>query len=285
MVVWLLQGLNGISLAALLLLVSSGFTVTFGLMRVVNLAHGAYYLIGGYIGFSAARHTGNFWLGVLAGGLTATLIGILSERYLIRPVRQKQLAQVLLTVGMAYVIADICLVYWGGNPVRVAQPEWARGPVNLLGITFPAFRLFLIVFGGAMAILLWALLEKTQIGSIVRAGVDDREMISATGVNIDLLFVIVFAFGAFLTGASGVIGGAFLSLYPRADWEILLYGLVVVIIGGLGSYKGAVVGSLAVGLLDSYGRWLAPELSYFILFAPMVILLAFKPSGLFGREV
>jgi branched-chain amino acid transport system permease protein len=281
----ILQAINGISFAALLFLLASGFTLTFGLMRVVNMAHGAYYLFGGYVGLTVTRHTGSFGLGVLSGGLVMIPLGYLIDRFLIRRTGENHLAQVLLTVGIAFVIGDIALKIWGGDNLKVPTPMELRGAVELPGgIIYPTYRLALIAFGILVGLSLWLLYRKTQIGAVVRAGVDDREIVSATGINIDRLFVLVSALASFLAGMGGVVGGAFLTLYPGAEWEILVYALVVVIFGGLGSLEGAMIGALIVGLLDAYGRWLLPEFSYFVLFGPMAILLLFRPRGIFGKE-
>jgi branched-chain amino acid transport system permease protein len=280
-----LQAINGISFAALLFLLASGFTLSFGLMRVVNMAHGAYYLLGGYIGLSVTRYTGSFALGILGGGLAIIPIGYLIDRYLIRRTGENHLAQVLLTVGVAFVMGDIALKIWGGDNLKVPTPIELRGAIELPGgIIYPTYRLVLILFGLIVSVSLWLLYRKTQIGAVVRAGVDDREIVSAIGINIDRLFVLVSALASFLAGVAGVVGGAFLTLYPGAEWEILVYALVVVIFGGLGSLEGAMIGALIVGLLDAYGRWLLPEFSYFVLFGPMAILLLLRPQGLFGRE-
>ncbi len=282
---WILQALNGLSMGALLFLLASGFTLTFGLVRLVNLAHGGFYLLGGYLGLSMLRLTGNFWLGLLAGGVGIVIVSWATDRFLIRRTRDNVLGQVLLTVGVAYVIADVCLLIWGGNPLRIPQPEFARGPIDLPGgLVYPRYRFLLIVFGAVIALALGLLYHRTQLGAIIRAGVDDREMVNAVGVNIDRLFALVFGLAAFLAGLSGVAGGAFLTLYPGAEWEILAYALVVVIVGGLGSLGGAMAGSVIVGLVDAYGRWLLPEFSYFMIFGPMAILLLVRPTGLFGRE-
>jgi len=284
MTAFILQFLNGLSLAALLFLLASGFTLTFGLARVVNMAHGAYYLFGGYVGLSVIDATGNFFVGVIAGGISIVLINAVLERFLIRKTQGNALMQVLLTIGLVYIIAEIALLIWGGNPMRVPQPEWARGPVQLSEtIYYPKYRFLLIVFGAAVALGLWLLYRMTPIGAVIRAGVDDREMTTAMGINIDLVFALVFALAAFLAGASGVLGGAFLTLYPHAEWDILILALVVVIIGGLGSLEGAMIGSLAVGLIDSFGDWLFPEAAAFMLFGPMALLLLLRPQGLFGR--
>ena len=281
----ILQAINGISLAALLFLLASGFTLTFGLMRVVNMAYGAYYLLGGYIGYSIMRRTGSFELAIVCGGLAIVALGFIVDRFLIRPIGHNHLAQVLLTVGVAFVIGEVCLAVWGGDNLRVQTPPWLRGGMALPGgLFYPKYRFALIVFGALTAILLWLLYHKTQIGAVVRAGVDDREMVNATGINVDRLFVLVSALASFLAGLAGVMGGAFLTLNPGAEWDILVLALVVVIIGGLGSLEGAILGSIIVGLLDAYGRWLFPELSYFILFGPMAILLLFRATGIFGKE-
>ena len=282
---WALQALNGISLGALLFLMASGFTLIFGLARVVNMAHGALYLLGGYLGLTVLRATGSFWLALLGGGAGIIVVSYFIERYLLRGIGENHLAQVLLTVGVVYVLADIALFIWGGDSLSLPPPAFARGPIDLPGgIVYPRYRFLLIVFSIFIGILLWLLYKKTQIGAIVRAGVDDREMVNAMGINIDRLFALVFALAAFLAGMSGVAGGAFLGLYPGAEWEILVLALVVVIVGGLGSLEGAMVGSLIVGLVDAYGRWLLPQFSHFVVFAPMAILLLIRPRGLFGRE-
>jgi len=281
----ILQAINGVSLAALLFLLASGFTLSFGLMRVVNMAHGAYYLLGGYIGLSVARATGSFALALVAGGLAVVVLGLVVDRFLLRRTGENHLAQVLLTVGVAFVIGDVSLKIWGGDFLKVPVPLALRGATELpCGLVYPTYRLVLILLGAAVGVLLWILYRKTQIGAVVRAGVDDREQVAATGINVDRLFVMVSALASFLAGLAGVAGGAFLTLYPGAEWEILVYALVVVIIGGLGSLGGAMIGALVVGLLDAYGRWLLPEFSYFVLFAPMAVLLLVRPRGIAGKE-
>jgi branched-chain amino acid transport system permease protein len=281
----ILQAINGVSLAALLFLLASGFTLSFGLMRVVNMAHGAYYLLGGYIGLSVARTTGSFAAALVAGGLAVVVLGFVVDRFLLRRTGENHLAQVLLTVGVAFVIGDVALKIWGGDFLKVPVPLALRGATELPGgLVYPTYRLVLIALGAAVGVLLWVVYRKTQIGAVVRAGVDDREQVAATGINVDRLFVMVSALASFLAGLAGVAGGAFLTLYPGAEWEILVYALVVVIVGGLGSLGGAMIGALVVGLLDAYGRWLLPEFSYFVLFAPMAVLLLVRPRGIAGKE-
>jgi branched-chain amino acid transport system permease protein len=281
----ILQAINGVSLAALLFLLASGFTLSFGLMRVVNMAHGAYYLLGGYVGLSVAQKTGSFALAIVAGGAAIAVVGYFIDRFLIRRTGENHLAQVLLTVGIAFVLGDVALKIWGGDNLKVPVPMFLRGPVELPGgLVYPSYRFALIVFGIVAGLALWLLYKKTQLGAVVRAGVDEREQVNATGINVDRLFIMVSALASFLAGMAGVVGGAFLTLYPGAEWEILVYALVVVIVGGLGSLEGAMIGALIVGLLDAYGRWLLPEFSYFVLFGPIAVLMLFRPRGLFGRE-
>lgn len=278
-----LQLVNGITFAGLLFLVSSGFTLIFGLMRIVNLAQGALYLIGGYIGVSALRATGSFVLAVIAGAVAMGFIGLLVERGLLRAVRGRPMSEILLTVGLSFIAADLALAIWGGNPLTIPVPHAVNGSVSLLGLSYPVFRLVVLGLAIIVALGLWLGLERTRVGAIVRAGVDDREMIAALGININAVFTGVFVFGALLAGLAGVVGGAFLSLYPGGDTEILTYALVVVVLGGLGSIRGAVVGSLVVGLIYTFGQSLVPSLAYFILFAPMALILIMRPRGLFGR--
>ncbi|HEX7592764.1 MAG TPA: branched-chain amino acid ABC transporter permease [Anaerolineae bacterium] len=277
------QLLNGITFAALLFLLASGFTLIFGLMRVVSLAHGAFYLVGGYIGLSAIRATGNFFIGMIVAAVAIGLLGLAIERGLLRFVRGEELRQVLLTIGLAFIMADLSLVIWGGDPVSIPAPDFLRTSFTVGDLTYPKYRLFVVLVGALVAAILWYLQNKTRLGAIIRAGVDDIEMVDALGIDIKRVFSGVFLVGAALAGLTGVMGGAFLSLYPGADSEILLLGLVVVIIGGMGSLEGAVVGSLVVGLLDTFGKAFFPELAYFTIFGPMAIMLALRPSGLFGR--
>jgi branched-chain amino acid transport system permease protein len=278
-----LHTLNGISLGALLFLLSSGFQLIFGLMRIVNLAHGSFYLVGGYVGLTILRAGGNFWLATAVAALAMAAIGLAVERVLLRRLRGMELPEVLLTVGLSLIFADLSLARWGGDPILLPRPSGLQGTVQLGGLTYPSFRLFVVGLGIALAALMWLLYSRTRLGAIVRAGVDDREMVQVLGINIGAVFTGVFALGALLAGVAGVVGGVFLSLYPGADGEILLFALVVVILGGLGSLQGAMVGSLLVGLIDAFGRALVPSLSYFLLFAPMALVLIFRPRGLFGK--
>lgn len=191
--------------------------------------------------------------------------------------------EVLLTVGLSLIAADLSLAQWGGDPILLPRPELLRGTIEVGGVTYPIFRIGVLALGVLVVGLMALLHARTRVGAIVRAGVDDREMVAALGINVEAVFTGAFTLGALLAGLAGVIGGVFLSLYPGADGEILLYALVVVILGGLGSLPGAIVGSLLVGLIDAFGRAMVPSLSYFLLFAPMALILIFRPHGLFGR--
>ena len=279
----LFQVLNGLTFAALLFIVASGFTLIFGLLRIVNLTHGALYLFGGYIGYTAASITGSFLLGMLASMLAVAVIGVVLDQGLLRFVRGFELREVLLTLGAAFVLDDLALVLWGGDTFTVPAPAFLRGAVQLGSIYYPKYRLFVLLLGVGAFVALWLLLNRTRLGALIRAGVDDPEMVEAMGINIRRVFLATFMLGAALAGLGGTVGGAFLTLYPTADAEILVFSLAVVIIGGQGSLVGAAVGSLLVGLLNSIGQVTFPELAYFVIFGPMALILAFRPLGLFGR--
>lgn len=275
--------LNGLTFAALLFIVASGFTLIFGLLRIVNLAHGALYLFGGMVGYAAAQASGSFALGIVAAMAVAAVVGAAIERGLLPFVRGVELRQVLLTLGIAFILNDLSLVIWGGDTFTVPVPEALQGAAEIGGVFYPKYRLFvlalgIVVFGG-----LWLLLNRTRLGALIRAGVDDAETVEALGIDIRTVFLGTFVLGAALAGLGGVTGGAFLTLYPSADSEILVFSLAVVIIGGRGSLVGVAVGALLVGLLNSIGQVMFPELAYFAIFGPMALLLAFRPLGLFGK--
>ena len=277
------QILNGLTFAALLFLVASGFTLIFGLMRIVNLAHGALYLLGGYIALTVATKSGSFTLGVLAAAAGIAVVGYVIDRALLVFVKGYDLRQVLLTLGLALAMNDLALVIWGGDTFSVPVPEWLRGPLRFGDMAYPKYRLFVLGVGIAVFAGLWLLLNRTRLGALIRAGVDDAEIVEAMGVDIKRVFVFTFMLGAALAGVGGALGGAFLSLYPTADSEILVFSLAVVIIGGRGSLAGAAIGSLLVAMLANFGQVWFPELAYFVIFGPMALLLAFRPLGLFGR--
>ena len=279
---WIVQTFNGLSYGALLFLLASGLSLIFGVMRVVNLAHGSYFMLGGYVGLSVVWRTGSFAAAVLAGAVAIGLIGIGMERLFLRRLPGQTLGQVLMTIGFALIFQDLALLIWGGDPYSIPVPRFLQGAVKAGALSFPAYRIFIIVVAVVVAALLWLALDQTRAGARIRAAVDDGEMAQGVGINVPVLSLAVFALGACLAAAGGVIGGAFLGVYPGADFEVLPYAFVVVIVGGLGSLPGAMVGSLLVGLLDNFGKALFPELALFTVFAPMAIILAIRPTGLFG---
>lgn len=280
---WVVSVLNGLSFGMLLFLLAAGLSLIYGLMKILNLAHGSYYLLGAYLGLTVVRSTGSFVLAVIAAPLAVALIGALMERFFLRRFPHQELPQALLTFGFLFIFADLALVIWGGTPQNLPEPAAFAHPVHLGGIVYPAYRLFLLAVGLLVAAALWWFQEGTRAGAMLRAGVDDEEMARALGINVSLLFTLVFAFGAFLAALGGVLGGPIVGVYPGADFEVLLLGFVVVIIGGLGSLKGALVGGLLVGLLDNFGKTFFPDLAMFTIFVPMVAILAIRPTGLFGR--
>ncbi|WP_397473107.1 branched-chain amino acid ABC transporter permease [Pusillimonas sp.] len=283
MIANIIQIANALSLSALLFVVASGFTLIFGLLRVVNLAHGSLYLLGGYIGMTAGRWSGSFFIGALVALVAIAVLGLLLDRVLLERIKNQDLKQVLLTLGVALIINDVCLVIWGGDALTVRVPQALRGAANFEGVFYPKYRIFVIAAGLATFAFLWVLYNRTRLGALIRAGVDDKEMVQAIGIKISRLFVLTFMLGSALAGLGGVLGGAFLTLYPGGDAEILVYSLAIVIIGGRGSLGGAAIGSLLVGFLATFGQVWFPELAYFIIFGPMALLLAFRPYGLFGR--
>ncbi len=278
-----LHVLNGVTFAALLFLLASGLSLIFGLMRITNLAHGGFYLVGGYVGVTVLVASGQLVVALVAAGAAVALLGFGLERMLLARVHGQTLPEVLLTLGIAFVLGDLSLAIWGGDPVEVRVGGPLAGTTQILGVSYPTFRLFVVVVGIAIGLGQWYLQERTLWGAVIRAGVDDREMVQALGIDIHVVFDRAFAFGAFLAGAAGLLGGAFLTLYPGADFEILTLALVVVIIGGPGSLAGAAIGSLLIGLIDAFAKALVPDLLYFTIFAPMVLVLAWRPYGLLGR--
>jgi len=280
---WITQAFNGLSYGALLFLLASGLSLIFGVMRIVNLAHGSYFMLGGYVGLSVVWRTGSFTAALVAGAVAIALIGIGMERLFLRRLSGQTLGQVLMTIGFALMFQDLALLIWGGDPYTIPLPAALQGIVTAGALRFPTYRIFIIVVATLVGAALWIVLDRTRVGAMIRAAVDDREMAQGVGIHVPVVSLGVFALGAALAALGGVIGGGFLGVYPGADFEVLPYAFVVVIVGGLGSLPGAMVGSLLVGLLDNFGKALFPELSYFTLFAPMALILALRPTGLFGR--
>ncbi|MEP7056725.1 MAG: branched-chain amino acid ABC transporter permease [Caldimonas sp.] len=280
---WLIQSLNSLALGGVLFTLAAGFSLIFGVMRIANLSHGAYFMLGAYVGLSVLDAGYGFGWAVLAAGLAVGVLGAVVERLVLRRLAGNSLAQVLATLGIAFIIADASLWIWGGDPRPVSAPTFLRGGMQLFGLTFPTYRLAVLVVSIVIAIGLWLLLEKTRLGVMIRASVDDMQMARAIGIPASRLFTTVFCLGAALAGIGGIVAAPILSVYPGLDADMLPLALVVVILGGLGSLAGAFAGSFLIGFVYSFGQVLAPNLAYFILFLPMVVILAARPRGLFGR--
>ena len=280
---WVTQTFNGVSYGALLFLLASGLSLIFGVMRVVNLAHGSYFMLGGYVGLSVVWRTGSYVLALAAGALVLAVVGMAMERLFLRRLPGQTLGQVLMTIGFALIFQDLALLIWGGDPYAIRPPSILAGVLTAGPGRFPIYRIFIIVVAVVVGAALWLALDRTRVGAMIRAAVDDPEMAQGIGIRVPRISLGVFGLGAALAAFGGVVGAGFLGVYPGLDFEILPYAFVVVIVGGLGSLPGAMVGSLLVGLLDNFGKALFPELSYFTLFAPMALILALKPTGLFGR--
>jgi branched-chain amino acid transport system permease protein len=281
---WLIQTFNGVSYGALLFLVGSGLSLIFGVMRIVNLSHGAYFLWGGYIALSVIGATDSWALSLPVAALAVAAIGLLMERVFLRPLGFDPLRQVLLTVGFAYLFQQGALDIWGGNNLEINPPSALTHSVVVGGLYLPLYRVFMIAMALVIGVAIWLGMEKTRLGAAIRATVDDAQMARGVGIDTNRISMLIFALGAFLAALGGVIGGAFLGVYPGLDFEMLPLAFSVVIIGGMGSLGGAAIGAMLVGLADNFGKALFPELAYFTLYAPMVLILAIKPTGLFGRE-
>jgi branched-chain amino acid transport system permease protein len=282
---WIIQGLNSLSLGGLLFLLSSGFSLIFGLMRLANLTHGAFFMLGTYFGAVALReYSGlNIWVTALGAGIAVAALGGLFERLVLTRLKTNPLGQVLVTLGMSFIISDACLVLWGGDSIPVPTPQSLQTPTRLFGFVFPTYRLVLVGVAIVAAIALYVLMDRTRLGAMIRAGVDDRQMARAVGIPVSRLFTVVFCLGTGIAGAAGVLGGPILSAYPGLDADMLPLALIVVILGGIGSLFGAFIGSFIIGFIYTFGTALFPELAYVILFLPMIVVIAFRPQGLFGR--
>ena len=287
---------NGITLGGLYFLVASGFTLIFGLMKNVNLAHGSLYLLGGYIGYEVSEATGWWILSFVGAFVVVGFFGIVLQYVVFRRMEGEDLRQTLVTIGISIVVADIMLWIWGGDFYQILAPDWLSGPVELplisavksdgtaVYLKYPIVRLVIFVGSVVVGILMWLVLNRTKIGMLVRAGVDDRDMLSASGVHVQRIFIVVFAFGAGLAGMAGVVGGTFQSIAPGEDIRFLLASLVVVIVGGMGSIPGAALGALLIGLAEQFGSVYFPTYAVVLTFLIMVLVIAFRPEGLLASK-
>ncbi len=281
---WIIQTLNSLALGGLLYLLAAGFSLIFGLMRVANLTHGSLYMLGAYVGATVLRFVPSLWFAALVAALALAAFGFLLERLLLRRLSGNPLGQVLVTLGVSFIIADACLMIWGGDPIPLAAPASLQRPILLGGIAFPAYRAAVLGAAFATAFGLHLLMDRTRLGAMIRAGVDDMPMARAVGIPVSRLFSFVFCLGAALAGAGGVIGGPIMSAYPGLDADMLPLALIVVIVGGIGNLLGAFLGSFLVAIVYTFGTALFPDFAYVILFLPMIVVLAFFPRGLFGRR-
>jgi branched-subunit amino acid ABC-type transport system permease component len=278
------QALNGLSFGALLFILASGLSLVFGMMDVVNLAHGAFYMLGAYVALSVVQLTGSFWLAMVAAPLALGLLGLALEPLLLRRLRGRHLDQVLLTIGVSLVIVDVIGQVWGREVRSLSAPAGLDGSVALIGGVYPVYRLFVMAFGAALAVAMALVYRRTKIGMLIRAGVEDAEMLSALGVDTNRLFALTFATGAALAGLAGVIAAPVFGVQPGMDTDPgLLYSLVVVVVGGLGTLSGAVAGSVLVGPADTFGKVLFQDVAFAVIFAIVALVLLLKPTGLLGR--
>jgi branched-chain amino acid transport system permease protein len=287
---------GGLTLGALYFLVASGFTLIFGLMRNVNLAHGSLYLLGGYIGYVVSNVTGELWITLPVVFIVVALLGLLLQHQVFRRMEGQELRQTMVTIGLSVVLADLMLWVWGGQSYTLQTPQWLTGPATLpivvgadrsgnpVYMRFPQVRIAILVMAIIIGVAMWLVLNRTRLGMLIRAGVDDREMLTASGVRIHYVFLAVFGFGAGIAGIAGVIGGTFQSLAPGEDTRFLLASLVVVIVGGMGSIPGAALGALIIGLVEQIGLVYAPTYSVVFTFLIMALVLAFRPQGLMGSR-
>jgi branched-chain amino acid transport system permease protein len=284
---WIVQILNSLALGGILFLLASGFSLIFGFERIANLTHGGFFMLGAYIGASLLREhiPGiDLWLAAPIAGLVVALLGGLLERLVLRRLAGNPLGQVLVTLGVAFIISDACLMIWGGDPIPVPTPRAVARPLVFGTLVFPTYRLVVLGIAIAVAAALYLLLERTRLGAMIRAGVDDMQIARAVGINVSALFTSVFCLGAGIAGAAGVLAGPIFSAYPGLDADMLPLALIVVILGGVGSLLGAFIGSLIIGAIYTFGSTLFPDIAYFVLFLPMIVVIAYRPEGLFGRS-
>ena len=281
---FLLTTLNGITLAALYFVVASGFTLVFGLMKNVNLAHGS-LILGAYVGYVVGERSGSWLLAVAAGFAAAALVGLVMQVLVFRHMPGEDLRQTLVTIGLSIIIADLFLWFFGAEVHQFDPPRVIFGSIPLPIVErYPTYRLVLLATSIVIGVLLWLFLQRTRVGMMIRAGVDDRAMLSACGVNVQLVFAITFAIGAGLAGFGGVVGATALSITPGEDTRYLLASLMVVIIGGMGSIPGAAVGALLIALAEQYGVAYAPTYGVVFQFLILVLALAFRPQGILGAS-
>jgi branched-chain amino acid transport system permease protein len=283
MQIWIIQTLNSLALGGLLFMLSSGFALIFGLMRIANLTHGSLFMLGAYVAATMVRNGNNLIVAAVCSMACVAVVGGLIERFILRRLSGNSQGQVLATLGLSFVAADFCLMVWGGDPIPINTPSVFQAPLRFFDLSFPTYRLVVLLAAIVVAIVLYILMERTRLGAMIRACVDDMQMARAVGIPASLLFSAVFCIGAALAGLGGALGGPIFNAYPGLDADMLPLALIVVILGGVGSLFGTFVASFIIGFVYTFGIALVPDLAYVILFLPMVFVIAFKPQGLFGR--
>ena len=276
--------LNGVSFGLILFLFAIGLTVTLGVMGLLNMTHGALFTVGGFVGFSVVTRGGSFWLAVLLGGIAAGIMGFIIQASFLRRLYRQLDDQVLLTLGLVYIIENTVLWIYGGDASTVSPPPLLVQKIAIGSYTFPLYRLALIVIGLIMFLVLWWLVEKTRLGAIVRAGMDDREMTVALGLNYASTCGAVFSLGAFVGGLAGFLATPVIGIVFSMSMEILLYALIVIVVGGSGSVVGTLIGAITIGIVDAFGKAWFPDLAMFTMYIVMIIVLLVKPTGIMGRK-
>jgi len=278
--------LNGVSYGMVLFLIASGMSIVLGAMGITNLAHGAFYMVGAFVGWTVAVKLGaTLGLGILAGGLAAGLVGLAMERGLLRHLYKQPNEQVLLTFGFVYILSNVCLWVWGGWPRMPFTAKFLTGSFEIMGRAYPKARIAIILFGLILGVGLWWLQDRTRMGAIVRAGMDDKETTMGLGINLELAFAVIFFISSFIAGAAGVIGAQLLGVRTDLGMEVLLLALIVIIVGGVGSIQGALLGGILIGVIDAFGKALFPQMAMFIIYLTIIIVLIVRPTGLLGRKI
>jgi branched-chain amino acid transport system permease protein len=279
---FVLTTLDGLTSASLFFLVASGFTLIFGLLRVTNLAHGSFYLAGGYIGYSVRHATGSWLLALLLAAVAVAVLGLAFQLVVLRRIHGDPVRDSLVTIGLSVVVADVTLAAWGGSPLDIGVPPLLDSTLRVNGLVYSEYRLALLGLAALVGFGLWVLLRRTRLGMTIRAGVDDPAILATTGVNVPLVLSMVFGLGSLLAGMAGVAGGSYLSVSQGEDARYLLISLLVVIVGGLGSVPGAAIGALVVGLVQAFAQVHLPTYSVLVTFGVMIVILAVRPRGLLG---
>lgn len=280
----LIQILNGLSFGMVLFLTAVGFSLVFGLAGILNMAHGSFYLLGAFIGLSLINKNCGFVFAIIASGVIVGIVGIFLERFFLHYLYKRLLAQALLTFGFIFIFMDITKSIWGGNPKMIPIPNWLLGAINVGSFHYPLYRLFLLLIGLIIAFGIWVWLNRTRVGSIIRAGMDDKDMVMGMGINLNFYVTIVFFIGSFFAGIAGVLGGPILGAHLGLEMDVLIFALIVVVIGGLGSFEGAFIGAIIIGVLDNFGKVFLPKFAMFTIYLSLVLILLFKRSGILGKE-